>query len=284
MTPRDGSPLLRRTAGNVLPSNTHIPLPEEKRKQDCELKALPRLAAALKKDFPQTPICLTNDALYACGTAIQLAQDYGWEYFFVFKPGRRPTAWDEFQRLLPLCPENIKRLTLPDGTGQVYRWVNQLVHRDSQNRTHHFSAISCQETKADKTTTFAWITSFPVTVHNVELLAQKGGRARWQIENQGFNLQKNSNLNLSHPYSHSTKNLKAYYYLLQIAHIILQFLEVGSLLRNWARQRGKTPIQLFGSLKNIARLLRDCFRYWPLPEPAFDLSSAAHIQIRLDTS
>jgi hypothetical protein len=41
--------------------------------------------------------------------------------------------------------------------------------------------------------------------------------------------------------------------LLQIAHIIMQVLEVGSLLRNAAAEFGRTPMQLFGSLKNLAR-------------------------------
>jgi len=41
--------------------------------QDCELTALARLVPALKRDFPQTPFCVTSDALYACGAAIALA-------------------------------------------------------------------------------------------------------------------------------------------------------------------------------------------------------------------
>ena len=50
---------------------------EEQRKQDCELKALSRLAPRLKRDFPQTPICLAGDNLFACGRAIQIAKDNG---------------------------------------------------------------------------------------------------------------------------------------------------------------------------------------------------------------
>ena len=98
----------------------------------------------------------------------------------------------------------------------------------------------------------------------------KGGRHRWHIENQGFNRQKNSGFNLEHVFSIDLENLKAYYYLLQIAHMIQQLVEAGSLLRNLAAEFGRTPMQLFGSLKNLARRMLDAFRYMVLNDQAFD--------------
>ena len=135
-----------------------------------------------------------------------------------------------------------------------------------------------------ETTMFAWITDLKVDARTVEEIATKGGRHRWHIENQGFNRQKNSGLNLEHVFSTDPERLKAYYYLLQIAHIILQILEVGSLLRNVAAEFGRTPMQLFGSLKNLARRLLEAFRYIALSDEAFDRSRASRIQIRFDTS
>ena len=46
----------------------------ERRKQDCELKALRRLAAGLRAASPQLPICLSGDGLYACGEGFQVAK------------------------------------------------------------------------------------------------------------------------------------------------------------------------------------------------------------------
>ena len=76
--------------------------------------------------------------------------------------------------------------------------------------------------------------------------------------------------------------LCCFYYLLQIAHMILQLIEKGSLLRRVARRYAKTVIALFGSLRNIARRLLECLRCRLIPAEAF----AAHpgIQIRLDSS
>ena len=106
----------------------------------------------------------------------------------------------------------------------------------------------------------------------------KGGRRCWIIENQRFNLQKNSELHLEHAYSTDPEGLKAYYCLLQIAHIMLQLLECGSLLRHLAAQ-GQPPLRRFGSLKNIARRLLEDLRHGLLPE-----EPRRAIQIRLDTS
>jgi hypothetical protein len=249
---------------------------DDEAKQDCELKALDRLAPVLKQDFPQLPICLSSDSLYGCGRAIEIAERNGWAYVFTFKEGRTPALWDEFQRLLNLTPENQLVLQPPSGDKQVYRWVNGLSYEDSQKRTHLFNAIECLETVDGVSTRYAWVTNLPVRPDTVVAVAVKGGRIRSKIENQGFNIQKNSDLNLEHPYSADPEKLKAYYFLLQIAHIILQLLEKGSLLRKLAG--AKSIVQFFGSLKNIARRLLESFRYRLFSDDAYD---PVAIQIRL---
>ena len=101
---------------------------------------------------------------------------------------------------------------------------------------------------------------------------------RCNIENQGFNIQKNSGLNLEHAYSTDPDVMKAFYYLLQIAHLFLQMFEMGSLLRRLAQEYDTTPVGLFGSLKNMAQRLLECFRYFQLGEAAFETGKC---QIRL---
>lgn len=251
---------------------------DDKTKQDCELKALDRLAPALKRDFPQLPICLSSDSLYGCGRAIEIADRSGWAYVFTFKEGRMPAVWSEFRRLLDLSPANRLVVRLPNGTEQVYRWVNALSYEDSAKRGHTFNALECLETTAGVTTRFAWMTNLPVDARSIVPIATKGGRIRSKIENQGFNIQKNSDFNLEHAFSDNPEKFKAYYYFLQIAHIILQLLEKGSLLRRLTK---KSPSDFFGSLKNIARRLLESFRYPRLSDTAFDVTAAGRIQIRL---
>jgi hypothetical protein len=224
----------------------------EQRKQDCELKALSRLAPNLKREFPQLPLCLSGDGLYACGRTLQIAKDNGWSYVLTFQPGRLPALWKEFQSLLTQCPDQVVELITPERVHQEYRWVDDLSYTDSEGRPWTFTGVQCVETFPDATTrTWAWITDRTVNHDTVVEVATKGGRHRWHIENQGFNTQKNSGLNLEHAYSHGEQQWPAYYYLLQIAHILLQLFEKGSLLLRLAATEGKKPLQMFGSLKNL---------------------------------
>jgi hypothetical protein len=117
----------------------------------------------------------------------------------------------------------------------------------------------------------------------VEEIAWKGGQYCWKIENEGFKRQKNSGLNLEHVYSTDPEKWKAYDYLLQIAFILIQLLEQGSLLRRLAPP-GRTVLQWLGSLKNIARRLLESLHHVAWPEASYDAQAAARVPIGLDTS
>jgi hypothetical protein len=257
---------------------------QEQVKQDCELKALRRLLAGLRAEFPQLRLCLNGDSLYACGEGFQVAKDYHCDLSYVFKPGRLPAVWEDFQGLLRLCPERCVERVTPQGSRQVYRWIDGLRYTDSGGRDWSFNAIDCRETKADgEPTEWSWVTSLEVSRETVIEVATNGGRERWRTENEGFNTQKNSGLNLEHAYSH--RCWAAYYLLLQIAHLLLQLVEKGSLLRHLAQEQGKrTAVELFGSLKNMAQRLLESLRYHHWPAEAFDRAGAGPIQIRLDSS
>jgi hypothetical protein len=256
----------------------------ERLKQDCELKALRRLLAGLRAEFPQVRLCLGGDGLYACGEGFQVASDYKCDYVYTFQPKRLPALWQDFQGLLRLCPDQRVEWTTPQGVRQVYRWVNGLQYTDSAGRAWTFQAIACQETKpTGEQSEWSWVTSLEVNHATVVEVATHGGRERWRVENEGFNTQKNSGLNLEHAYSHTC--WKAYYFLLQIAHVLLQLVEKGSLLRRLAQEQGKrTAVELFGSLKNMAQRLLDSLRYRHWPDGAFDRADTGAIQIRLDSS
>jgi hypothetical protein len=256
----------------------------ERIKQDCELKALRRLAATIRAEFPQLRICLGGDGLYACGEGFQIAKDYRCDYIYTFQPGRLPALWEDFQGLLRLCPDQRVEWITPQGARQVYRWVNGLHYRDSDGRDWIINALECTETDQEgKQTEWSWVNSLDLNHETVVEVATRGGRARWRAENEGFNTQKNSGLNLEHAYSHTC--WAAYYFLLQIAHLLLQLVEKGSLLRQLAQEQWKRrAVELFGSLKNMAQRLLDSLRYWHWPDEAFDQTGAGAIQIRLDTS
>jgi hypothetical protein len=257
----------------------------EQVKQDGELKALHRLLPRIKKAYPQLGFVLALDSLYACGPVFALAGRLGWSYVVTFKEGRTPSLWREFQALLPQCPENYLKRVWADGRVQQFRWVGQLAYQDSAGRPWQLNALDCTETTADGARQyFAWLTPLPVNRKTVEAVAQKGGRYRWKVEKEGFNRQKNSGLNLEHVYSTDPEKWKGYYRLLQIAFIVVQLLERGSLLRRLAAEAGRPVWKLFGSLRNVARRLLESVRFVPWEESWFDPGQAAQLHIGLDSS
>jgi hypothetical protein len=254
-------------------------------KQDCELKALKRLLPRIKKAYPQLRFVLALDNLYACGPVFALAQELGWSLVVTFKEGRTPALWQEFQALRSACPQNTLTRTWDKGRVQRFRWVPGLVHEDSERRRWTLTALECTETSPDGPEHyFAWLTTLPVGRKTVEEIAQKGGRYRWKVENEGFNRQKNSGLNLEHVYSIDPEKWKAYYLLLQIAFILVQLLERGSLLRRLADELGRPVWKLFGSLKNLARRLLESVRFKTWDESWFDRDAAGRMRLGLDSS
>jgi hypothetical protein len=257
----------------------------EEIKQDCELNALRRLLPRIKKTYPQLPFVLSLDSLYGCGPVFALTQELGWSYVVTFKEGRTPALWREFQALVPECPENFLKRTWADRPVQAFRWVTQLAYEDSEGRTWKLNALECRErATGGEEQYFAWLTPLPVTGKTVEEIAQKGGRDRWKVENEGFNRQKNSGLNLEHVYSTDPEKWKAYYLLLQVAFVLVQLLERGSLLRRLAAEEGRPVWKLFGSLKNVARRLLESVRFVAWEEEWFDAQSTAQLHIGFDSS
>lgn len=257
----------------------------EEIKQDCELKALERLLPRIKEDYPQLRFVLAVDSLYGCGPLFALAKHMGWSFVVTFKEGRTPALWQDFRSLVPLCSANVLQRQWADRPTQEFRWVNQLSYEDSDKRHWQLNALECTERSSDGPEQyFAWLTPLPVNARTVEEIAQKGGRQRWKVENEGFNRQKNSGLNLEHVYSTDPDKWKAYYLLLQIAFVLVQLLERGSLLRRLAEELGRPVWKLFGSLKNVARRLLESVRFEEWPASWFDSRSTGKLRIHLDSS
>ena len=205
-------------------------------KQDCELKAFYRLAERLKNRLPRLPILLSMDGLFAGGPTFDLCRRFGWKFMIVLKDDDLPSVNEEFEGLSKLQPEN--RLIWRTGKGaqikQLFRWVDDIAYVDSEKKEHTLSAIECLESKPDtqgqkKTTKFKWITNCHVSAKNVTTLSNEGGRMRWKIENEGFNVQKRGGYELEHAYTNHPNSTKIFYFLLQIAHLLAQLLYKATL-------------------------------------------------------
>ncbi len=253
---------------------------ENPTKQDCELKAFYRLAERLKQRWPRLPICLLLDGLFAGGPTFSICERNHWKYLIVLQEDDIPYLNDEFRALSPLAPEDhlVFRTGVQLEIKQDLRWVNKIAYVDARGEEHSVAVVECLETKpdADKqphTTRFKWVTNFNVTAQRVVTLANQGGRLRWKIENEGFNVQKNGGYALEHAYSRDATASKVFYLLLQIAHMLAQLIERGSLFRK-AFPNG------VGSAKNIAFRLLEAWRNLRLSPMEVKQMLDARIQIR----
>ncbi len=255
---------------------------ENPSKQDCELRAFYRLTERLKAEFPRLPLCLSLDSLFAGGPTMSICEQHNWKFMIVHKDGDIPFVHQEFESLLPLTPENhFTFLTGPQGkTHQEYRWINDIAYTDSEKKKHTVGVLECVESEPDpkqpsqtKTTRFRWITNFTLKDKQVLELANQGGRIRWKIENEGFNVQKNGGFDLEHAYTTDPVASKVFYFLLQMAHLLSQLIEKGSLFRQ-AFPGG------VGSAKTIAFCLLEAWRNLRLSAHRIQQMRDARLQIR----
>jgi len=256
-------------------------------KQDCELKAFYRMAEKIKAYFPRLPVLLTIDGLFACGPVFAVCKEHGWKFMVVLKDGSIPTVSQEFEALSALQPENrlmYRQVNKKGAVEQCLRWVNGIEYTDTQNTEHAVDVIECMETRVDSTGVACtkkhrWVTNVSVSQRNVVELGNNGGRLRWKVENEGFNVQKNGGYGLTHVYSKNDNSAKIFHFLMQIAHLWMQMLIKGSLMRR-CFPRG------MGSDKNVGFRLLEAWRNARMPGGMLQWITQWRLQIRFcpDTS
>ena len=201
---------------------------QEKKKQDCEIKAFYRMAKELEKLFGKGGICLTADSLYACAPVFEICRKNNWRYIIRFKEGSIKTIAEEFERASEefnktalYRPHKYVEFTVV-GDGK-YGYLNTILYKG-----HYINMIRYREETNEKTDKkkypFLFITNLPINRNNCAGLVV-GGRNRWSIENQGFNTQKNHGYDLTHKFSLNYNAIQCHYYLTQIAHAISQIFE-----------------------------------------------------------
>jgi hypothetical protein len=233
-------------------------------KQDCELKAFPRLVEKLHQLFPRTPFCLLLDSLYANQQVIRLCEEHRWKFIITFKEGAMPERYAEARALARLQNSNRIERTIKKGA-QSFQWAEELPVAEFQP-----NVLFCLERIEGKEAThFVWLTNFALCRSNAPLIANQGGRLRWKIENEGYNVQKNDGYEMQHPYSEHPGGFRIFYLLLLIAHYLTQLILHGSLIQTLAKS--------FGSAKNFARRLAESLRNHLIPP---DLKLPAQIRFR----
>lgn len=257
-------------------------------KQDCELRAFERLAIKIKKYFPRLPICILADGLYPNGTFMKTCARNDWQYITVLKDDSLKTLQTDIADTENKHRHGLQRqYTSAKGmnvtTGQ-YQWIGTaLAYHD-----HTLYWLSCTETqtqycktkdgsrqlKEENKTQFVWLTSLPPDKNNIHKIAE-GGRLRWSIENEGFNIQKNNGYALGHLFSRSSfTSYKNYYQCMQVAHTINQITEHSQTVS------GILDADKTLTIKHLWKLLNSCMLLLQM-ETEENTSTLKRCQIRL---
>lgn len=215
------------------------------KKQDCERKAMVRMADKLKQSFPRTAICILADGLYPNNTFFEKCGSFGWNYIVTLKEGNLKTLWQRIK----LTNRDFLHHQYENGATSILhvqeiQWINNIRFKD---RFHHWIQLDEKQiNQSGKTLTykFVYLTDIPIAHDDAQQLCETG-RLRWKIEKQGFDQQKNHGYNISHKYCRkSYTGMKNFYQCCQIAHMINQLVELTKEFKNrLSNSKGKVTIK-----------------------------------------
>ena len=222
------------------------------KKQDCERNAAKRLVYRIKKDHPHLSIIIGGDSLYSNQPFITDLQQCKFSYILVAKPLDHKSLYADIEGLRrgKMLEKIIKK---EKNRTYVYEWVNGVPLNGNPNSSF-VNFIQLSIFKGDKRTyRNAWVTDIPITLDNAIEIA-RGGRARWKIENEGFNTLKNHGYHLEHNFGHGKKNLSEAFFLLNLlAFFFHQIFELTDLLYQTARAGFSARVEFWNAIRSVFR-------------------------------
>ena len=197
--------------------------------QDCEQKAFDRLTERLKQRFPRLRILLLLDGLYPNGPRMALCHRYHWQFMIVLQNNCLPSVWEEYEGLRRLQPDH-NCWDHPWGNRrQRFLWVNEIEHLygPHQRRRLILHVVVCTETwqgvdrdgnTAERHSRHAWISSEPLTVHNLHQRCNLAARHRWGIE-ANILVEKHQGYHYEHCFAYDFNAMRGYHYLMHLGHL-----------------------------------------------------------------
>jgi hypothetical protein len=231
-------------------------------KQDCERNAVKRwFGKHHARLSPLRPVYLGDD-LFACQPVAAPIKDNGDDFIFTCKESSHKALYDFIDGAEPERHEEKLRKRNTCETFR-YRWIEFVPLRDGKDAMLvNWIGFEIVDAKGRVKYSMAWVTSLPVTQHNVAEIAACG-RARWKIENESFNVMKNHGYELEHNFGHGENSLAmtlAAMNLIAFAwHTVLDLLEPP-----WqaARQAAAKRTSFFAHLVTLTAYV--VFPSWPV--------------------
>ena len=227
------------------------------RKQDCERNAakrwLPAYSASLR---PYRPLFLGDD-LYCCQSLCQLVLDHEADFVFICKPSSHKRLYELLHDDFTLSSGWIRtRNSKRQVELHRYRWMSGLPVRDSDDAVLGTWVEFVIHRHGQRTYYNTFFTSLTVNAANVAEIARLG-RARWKIENEGFNCLARHGYNFKRNFGHGRRGLANLLATLNLFAFALHTL-LDCLRGLWRQCRDKlrTRYNFFEELRVLAR------RFW----------------------
>ena len=229
-------------AATVVRAGTHRILPidaeaigneDGTEKQDCEIKAGKRLVRRLRQEHPQLALIMTGDDLFSRVPFAKECESLRLHYVFVAKPNSHHEMMQWVEDLDRLG-ESV-RGSWTEGPACTrkfyeYRIVKEVPLSARAEVYVNYVEVWERNKEAEMVYHNSWVTDVEVTTENVPEIVSIG-RAKWKIENEQFNVQKNGGYELEHNYGHGKKNLSQIFYLLNLlAFLVHKIIERGDQL------------------------------------------------------
>jgi hypothetical protein len=178
-------------------------------KNDCEQNAMKRLLKDFQEEHPRLKVIFTEDALSAKGPYLRRILEIGAHFIVNVNPTGNPSLFEwlkgaTLQKKIISTQKETMELSFYNG-----------VPLNDSNHDLQVNFIDCivKNKKGKIAGHFSWVTDIPVTLNDVYELA-RGGRARWNIENETFNTLKNQGYQFEHNFGHGYKHLSHVFGLL----------------------------------------------------------------------
>ncbi|MEZ5038389.1 MAG: transposase [Saprospiraceae bacterium] len=172
-------------------------------KNDCELNASKRLQDTLLEAYGEQSAVIVEDALYANEPHIEQILNNGWDFIINVKPTSHEILFKHFEARK--ARGQVNTLVLKEAKIEHhFYWINNVALNGQGNIRVNF--LYYEEHANGKKKCFSWVTSLKLRKSNVYDI-MRGGRARWKIENEGFNTLKNQGYHFEHNYGHGYNHL-----------------------------------------------------------------------------
>jgi len=229
-------------------------------KQDCEINAGKRLIKKIRTTHPKLKIIVGGDDLFSNQPFIDELKVAGMSFILVAKPSSHKILFEWFTELKQLQAASRLQFTDFRGRQHLYEWINEIPLNGTKDADQvnffHYQLID----KGNITYRNSWVTDIVIDENNVTQLV-KGGRARWKVENEGFNTLKNQGYHIEHNFGHGQKNLSMIFFLLNLlAFFVHQIFELTDLHYQKCRAKFSARKEFWNQLRCTIRIL--LFKSW----------------------